>query len=374
MRVTISSTEFSSHLSMAGRVLAKKNPMPILDCFLIEVRDSKMTITASNSENSIITSVPLIKQEGEARLCINAETLLSTIKEIPEQPLILEYDETTSELIGKHSLGEFSVVGQEPESFPPSVPVSEGSMITMSSKELVAGVRSCLVATDDDDIHPFKRGVYFDVREDCLIMVATDGRKLVKKTLQDVKPGIKGGFILPRTIASILKAIVKKDDGTAEIIYDQQRATISIGDTTIYFRLVETRYPNYNSVIPQQRPITVQLDRLSLIGALKRVGVFCNQSSNFIKLELKDNLAILTGSDSNNATRAEEFVVCDYDGTPFCIGFGYTFFVEILSNIETEGVTLEMVAPERPCICTPAGTDDDNLLMLLMPMKIEQNE
>ena len=371
MRVTISSTEFSSHLSMAGRVLAKKNPMPILDCFLIEVRDSKMTITASNSENSIITSVPLIEQEGEGRLCINAETLLSTIKEIPEQPLILEYNETTLGLMGKHSCGEFSVVGQEAEVFPPSVPVSEGSKITLSSKELVAALSNCLVATADDEIMPFKRGVYFDVREDSLIMVATDGRKLVKKTLQDVKPGIKGGFILPRTIASILKGIVKKD-GTAEIIYDQQRATISIGDTTIYFRLVEARYPNYNSVIPPKRTIAVQLDRLSLIGALKRVGVFCNQSSNFIKLELRDNQAILTGSDSNNATSAEEFVACDYACEPFSIGFGYTFFVEILNNIETDSVTLEMVAPERPCICKPAGVEDDSLLMLLMPMKIEE--
>lgn len=356
---------------MAGRVLAKKNPMPILDCFLIEVNDGKMTITASNSENSIIMSVPLIEQEGVGRLCIDAQTLLSTIKEIPEQPLMLEYNETTLEFSGKHSCGEFSVVGKEVEVFPPSVPVSEGNKITLSSKELVAGVSICLAATLVDETMPFKRGVFFDVREDCLIMVATDGRKLVKKTLQDVKPGIKGGFILPMTIASILKGIVKKD-GTAEIIYDQRRATISIGDTTIYFRQVETRYPNYNSVIPQQRPITVQLDRLSLIGALKRVGVFCNHSINFIKLELRKNQAILTGSDSNNATSAEEFVACDYGGAPFSIGFGYTFFVEILNNIETDSVTLEMVAPERPCICKPAGVEDDSLLMLLMPMRIEE--
>ena len=370
MRVTISSSAFSSHLQMAGKVLAKKNPIPVLDCFLIEVKDGVMSITASNSENSIITSVQLIEQEGTGRLCINAETLLSTIKEIPEQPLILEYNETTSELKGKHSCGEFSVVGQESEVFPPSVPVNEGSKITLSSKELVQSVSNCLIATADDEVMQFKRGIYFDIREDSLIMVATDGRKLVKKTLQDVKPGITGNFILPRSIAGILKNIVKKD-GTAEITFDQQRATISIGDTTIYFRLVEARYPNYNSVIPAKRTIKVSLERLALIGALKRVGVFCNQSSNFIKLELKENQVTLTGSDSNNATSAEEFVPCDYNGDPFSIGFGYTFFVEILNNIETESVTLEMMAPERPCICKPAGGEDD-LLMLLMPMKIEE--
>lgn len=370
MKVTISSTIFASHLIMAGKVLVKKNPMPILDCFLIEVKDGAMTITASNSENSLITKVPVIEQSGEGRMCINAERLISTIKEIPEQPLALDYDEKTFELRGKHSSGEFSVVGADAEVFPPSVPVNEGSKITISSKELAAAINNCLTATADDEVMQFKRGVYFDIREDCLIVVATDGRKLVKQTLKDVKPGFNGSFLMPRGIASLLKTVVKKDS-QAEILFDIQRATVTIDDTTVYFRLVETRYPNYNSVIPNSKAISVELDRQSLIGALKRVGVFCNQSSNFIKLELRDNQAVLTGSDSNISTSAEEFVACDYTGTPFSIGFGYTFFVEILNNIETESVTLELLAPERPCIVKPAG-DEDDLIMLLMPMKIEE--
>ncbi|MBQ9524815.1 MAG: DNA polymerase III subunit beta [Bacteroidaceae bacterium] len=368
MRVTISSSAFSSHLQMAGKVLAKKNPMPILECFLIEVKDSMMTITASNSENSIITSVQLIEHEGDGCLCINAETLISTIKEIPEQPLILEYNEKTSELRGKHSCGEFSVVCQEAAGFPPPVPVNGGLKITISSKELVSGVSNCIIATADDNVMLFKKGIYFDIHEDSVIIVATDGRKLVKKTLRDVKPGIVGNFILPMSIAGILKSVVK-NECNAEIAFDQQRATIIIGDTTIYFRLVETRYPNYNAVIPNRSSIVVSLDRVSLIGALKRVGVFCNKSSNFIKFELKNNQAIITGSDSNNATSAEEFLPCDYEGAPFSIGFGYTFFVEILNGIEVESVTLELLAPERPCVIK--GVDDD-LLMLLMPMKIDE--
>lgn len=372
MKITISSSAFSSQLQIAGRVLQKKNPMPILDGFLIEVKDNVMRITASNAENSLITSVPLIEQQGEGRFCVNANTLLNTIKEIPEQPLFLEYNEINLELRGKHSSGEFSIVGLDANLFPPSVPVQEGKEITMSSKELVAGVANCLVATADDEIMQFKRGIFFDIRQDSLIMVASDGRKLVKKTFADVKTGIEGSFILPMKIAGVLKGVVKKDS-TATIVFDQQRATISIDDTTIYFRLVEARYPNYNSVIPVKRPISVTLERMALIGALKRVGVFCNQSNNFVKLELRSNQAVLTGSDSNYSTSAEEFVATDYDGTPFSIGFGYTFFVEILNNIETEKVTLEFVAPDRPCICKPEGMEEsDDLLMLLMPMKIEE--
>lgn len=370
MKVTVSSSLFASHLQMAGKVLAKKNPMTILDCFLIEVQNGTMSITASNAENSIITRMPLIEQNGEGCMCINAETLLGTMKEIPEQPLILDYNEKSLELRGKHSSGEFHVVGQNVEAFPPSIPVAQGNKITIPSKELLPALAHCLIATVEDEIMPFKRGVFFDVREDSLIMVATDGRKLVKIAMPDVKPGFRGSFILPMKIAGVLKSVGKKG-GSAEVAFDQQRATINMEETTVYFRLVEARYPNYNSVIPKNKTASVSLDRLALIGALKRVGVFCNQSNNFIKFELRDGQAVLTGSDSNFATSAEEFLPCDYDGVPFSIGFGYTYFVEILNNIETANVTLELLAPERPCVCKPEGTGDD-LLMLLMPMKIEE--
>ena len=370
MKITVSSSAFCEQLQIASRVLQKKTPMPILECFLIEVKDNEMRITASNSSDSLITHVQLIELQGEGCLCINAEKLLSTIKEIPEQPLLLEYNENTFELKCKHSCGEFNIVGDDAKVFPKPMPVVEGMKITSSSKELLSGVATCYVATDEDEVMPFKKGIYFDIKQDKpLVIVATEGRKLVKKTLQDVKPGIEGGFILPKTIASILKSVIKKDV-TAEIAYDAHRATIGIGNAIIYFRLVETKYPNYNSVIPTKRPIVVSADRLALIGALKRVGVFCNKSNNFVKLELKANLVTFTGNDVNNATSAEEYVPCEYDGVPFSAGFAYTNFVEILNIIETDTVCLEFVAPERPCIVSPKGSNDD-LLMLLMPMKID---
>ena len=369
MKFTISSSIFAGQLKIAGMALAKKNPMPILDCFHIEVKEGVMMITASNAENSIITKVPLIDNQGEGVMCIKAETLMRAMSEIPDQPLLLEYDENSSELKGQYSGGEFSIVGMEADIFPPSVPVNEGSEITLSSRELIAGVSLCLIATEEDELYVFKRGVFFDIRKDSLILVATDGRKLVKKTLPGVKPGFEGGLLLPMKIAGILKGLTKKDC-PATITFDQMRATISIDDTTVYFRLLDARFPNYNSVIPAQRTIKVLLERQALIGALKRVRVFSDHSNNFIKFELRQNEAIVTGQDLNYETSGEEVVPCDYDGAPFSIGFASTIFVEILNNIDTDNVILEMLAPERPCVCKPSGVEDD-LLMLLMPMKIE---
>ncbi len=367
MRVIISSKVFANHLQIASRVLAKKNPMPILDCFLIEVQENEMTITASNTENSIITRVPLIEHEGEGRMCIDAATLLNTIKEISEQPLILEYNPTTLGLKGTHSCGEFSAVGMEPDVFPPSVPVSGGVSVTISSKDIAAGISYCISATSTDDIVAFKNGIYFDIFEDHIVMVATDGRKLVRNTIQ-ANTGIVGHLMVRRDVALALKNMAKKDE-PAVIAFDNSRATIRIDNTTIYFRLLETRFPNYDSVIPKESAINITVDRLALIAALKRVGVFCNQSNNFVKLVLRENQVVITGKDYDNSTSAEEFVGCEYNGDSFCIGFGYTFFVDILNIAESEKIRLELVEPERPCICRPC--DNDDLLMLIMPMKIE---
>ncbi|MBR1464315.1 MAG: DNA polymerase III subunit beta [Prevotella sp.] len=370
MKITVSSTALNEQLQIAGKVLQKKNPMPILECFLIEAKDNVMKITASNSEICLITHVPLIEQESEGCMCLHAEKLLSTIKEIPEQPLSMEYNENTFELKCKHSCGEFKIVGNDANLYPRPLPVSEGMKVEMSSRELVAAVSTCSVATIDDDIQHFKKGVYFDIQQDKpLIIVATDGRKLVRKISAGTKPEITGHVLLPKSIVGILKSVVKKDC-TAEIAFDEHRATITIGDSIIYFRQIDGKYPNYNAVIPAQNSITVVAERLALIGALKRVGVFCNQSSNLVKLELSQNQVTLTGSDSGNSTSAEEYVQCEYDGAYFSIGFGYTFLVEILNTIETENVSLEFADPGRPCIVKPVG-DDNSLLMLLMPMRIE---
>ena len=373
MQFTISSTAFSSHLQIASMALAKKSPMPILDGFLLEVKDGMITITASNSENSIITRVSLIDHQGEGIMCINAEKLLNSMKNTPEHPIVFKYNESSFELKGKYNTGEFKVEGMDAELFPPPISVTEGNEITIPSKELVAGVSSCLIATVEDEIMPFKRGIYFDIRQDSLIMVATDGCKLVKRSMEDVVPGIDGGFILPMRIAAILKGVVKKDS-VARISFDLQRATITIDETTIYFRFVEARYPNYNSVIPVKPTIGVTLDRMSLLGAMKRIGAFCDHSKNLIKLVLNDNKATLSGRDIDYGKSAEEFVPCDYEGEPFTIGFSYIFFVEMLNSIKSDSVKLEFVAPERPCICKPVGVEDqEGLLMLLMPIKIESN-
>lgn len=374
MRFIVSSSALYSHLSAASRVMSSKNSMPILDCFLLNIRDGKATITASDSEKYFVTSVELIEMSDNAMFCIPAKTLMESIKELAEQPLSLEYNPGTNELIGIHQSGSFSVVGQSAEPFPIQQDINaEATKLIIPADMLLNGINRCLFATANDEIRLVMTGVYIDIKPESITFAGTDGRKLVRNLNTSIQPGIEAGFILPKKVCSILKSVLAKGENEITINFDKEKALIQTADFELYFRLVEGRYPNYNAVIPSNNPYQATVDRSSLMSALKRVSVFCNQSSGLMKVHLENNLMKLTGQDNDYATSAEENLFCDYTNNPISIGFSCQFLLEIANILESDNLTIQLADPSRPGIVVPAEQDQqDEVLMLLMPMMLNE--
>ena len=373
MEFKVSSSALYSRLTAASKVMGSKNSMPILDCILFDVKDGNITITASDSEKYYITTVPTIEQNGEARFCIPAKTMIDSIKELAEQPLNINFNADTMEVKGVHSSGSFSVMAQDAAPYPLAKPVSEGATrLNMPAEVLLNGINRCLFATANDEIRLVMNGIYVDINPDYIIFAGTDGRKLVRNTNRTIKSGITAGFILPKKVCAILKTVLNKDEEMVEVLFDADKATIKSEDMTMHFRLIEGRYPNYNAVIPQSNPFKANVDRMALASALKRVSVFCNQSSGLVKVELSNNSMKLTGQDNEYATSAEEFLVCEYAASPISIGFSCQFLLEIANIMESDNITLEVADPSRPGIIRPAEENsEDEVLMLLMPMRVE---
>lgn len=373
MNFKVSSTALNSRLSTASKVLASKNSMPILDCFLIEIQDGNLQLTASDAEKCLITNVPVIEQNGSARFCVDAKTLMNSIKEIPEQPITIEFNENSLELKGRHSSGQFTIMAQDASPYPAPRPVEDGQEIALPAETILNGINRCLFATANDEVRLVMNGIFFDLHQDHLILAGTDGRKLVKNTLRSVQPGVEGGFILPKKVASILKNIIGREDGDVHIRFTHDRASFYTQDVAMHFRLIDGNYPNYNAVIPVSNPYHATIERTALASALKRISAFCNQSSGLVKLELKQNQVKLTGQDNEYSTSAEEYLTCDYNNNPISIGFACQFLIEICNIIEGESIILELADPSRPGICRPANEENgDELLMLLMPMRVEE--
>lgn len=372
MKLKVSSAALFSRLTSINRVLNSKNSLSILDCFLFEIEDKKMSITASDSETTLVTSVELIESTENARFCIKAKTIQDSLKEIADQPITLDVNLDTMEIRGSYQNGRFNIVGERADEYPvPHQMDGEAMRHEIRQSALLSGITHSLFATADDEIRPVMTGIYFDFTPDCLVFVGTDGRKLVRNKDFGIKSEAQTGFILPKKPANILKGLLQKGDAMATLEFNDKMAVVASADFTLTCRLIDGRYPNYNSVIPQNNPYKATVDRAAFISTLKRVLVFSSQSSAQVKLSFKKDTVTVSGQDVDYSTSAEERLICEYDAPTINIGFKGTLLLDILGNLDSSEVVIELADPGRAGIIKPAEQKEgEEILMLLMPMML----
>ena len=372
MRFVVSSTALLSHLQAISKVINSKNTLPILDCFLLELEGSTLSLTAADSETRLVTSLEVNEADGNGKFAVNAKNLLDPLKELPDQPLTFEINSDNLETFIFFHNGKYNFIGQNGEDYPQPKQLKETAVsLTIEPQVLFSGINRTLFASADDELRPVMNGVYFDISTEDLTFVAADGHKLVRCKTLSAKGADRASFILPKKPANLLRAILPKESETVEIKFDENNAYIKMSSYTMTCRFIEGRYPNYNSVIPQNNPNKVILDRLSFLNALKRVSVFSNQASNLIRLQLSDKNIIVSAQDIDFSTAAEETIPCDYTGTPMSIGFKSSFLIDILNNIPSSDISLELSDPSRAGLIIPAENEEnEDLLMLLMPMML----
>ncbi|MBQ0085796.1 MAG: DNA polymerase III subunit beta [Prevotella sp.] len=372
MKFTVSSTTLSSNLQALSRVLNSKNTLPILDSFLFDVSNNKLTITASDGENIMTAHIDLVEGAEAGSFCLFTKTIIDAVKEFAEEPLTFEVTEEQQSAVIKYHNGQNRIPVQpsaEYKDFLNKQTVGIASTtLTLKAEELSKTINRSVFATAQEDLRPVMNGLFFDLKSDNLTVVASDGHKLVRNENYNVKGHEPAMFILPKKPAMLLKTLLPKD-GDVTITFDESCATISFGSCILTCRLIEGRYPNYNSVIPQNNPNDLTIDRQTLLSALKRVLVFASQSSYLIRFNLENNKLTLSSEDVDYSTSANEELTCEYFGMPMSIGFKGTSLIEVLGNIESQEVVLKLSDPSRAGIIVPAQqAENDNLLMLIMPM------
>lgn len=373
MRFNVSSTSLSNRLQTISRVQNSKNPLPILDCILFDLADGVLKMTASDSETTMITTVDVTDVEGEGKFAIGAKQLISSIKEISEQPITFNVDPNTFAIEINYQNGRYNLIGQNGNEFPVPMGMGDSSRsISIDAGVMLNGISRSLFAAADDELRPAMNGVYFDMTPDSLTFVASDGRKLVRNRVFSVHADEPSAFILPKKPALLLKAVLPKAEGDVMVRFDDRNAEVRLTDYVISCRLIEGRYPNYNSVIPVDNPFRVTADRMAFISALRRVSVFASQSTALIKVHVDQGTLTVSAQDLDFSTSAEEHIMCDYDGTPMSIGFNGPFLMDVLNSITSTDVVLELADPSRAGVITPAEQEEnEDLIMLLMPMMLK---
>ena len=371
MRFTVSSSALSSKLNMLAKVIGSKNSLPILDCFLFQVANGEMSITASDSDNVIKSTLALTDHDGEGEFCVPNRVILDALKELPEQPLHFDVDAAGEAVAIKivYQNGLYNFTGQSAEDYPRTQSMNDAcTTVSLPTEMLINNISRSLFATANDELRPVMNGIYFDLTADALAIVASDGHKLVRSKNFTIKSESPSAFNLPKKPASLLKNILNKDGDDAIIKFDDRSAEIRFTDGVMRCRLIDGRYPNYNSVIPNN-PNEVTVDRRGLQSALRRVLPFASESSQLIRFHIESGRFEVSSEDIDFSTSAKEQLSCEYNGSPMSIGFKGSSLMEILSNLTSDNIIIQLADPSRAGIIVPAEQpENEDILMLIMPM------
>lgn len=371
MRFNIQSKLLLSHLTAVSKVVNSKNKLTILDNFLFNLEGNKLIITGSDQETTLTTCVEVQEAEGSGKFAANVKTILDMFKQLSDQGLTFDIDEETLEINIHYLNGRFNFMGINGNEFPVKAPSDEEpKRLTLPIKDVVDGIQHTAFAVGVDDMRPVMMGIFWDIKPEEIVFVASDTHKLVRYRELNVKTGLTQSFILPTKPALILSSILEKKEGDVSITIDSKSAEFETEDYTLTCRFVNGRYPNYNSVIPTESQYLLNVDRVSLLNALRRVSVFAS-SSGLVKLALRSNEIFLTAQDIDYSTNAEEKIPCDYEGEEMAIGFNNENIIDVLNNMDSDMVAIKLLDASKAGVFLPSEQEEGkDLLVLLMPMML----
>lgn len=372
MNFKVSSLSLLNSLTTAGSVILSKNTMQILDNFLLTVENNILTITASDLESTIVTSLE-VEQDGETiSIALPAKLLMNSLRQFSDEELTFNIDNETLAVTFKSQSGDYHFIGVKGDDFP-DMGTLAGDVIDfdIDADILAAGVAKVGFATATDDLRPTMTGIYFDIKPERITFVATDAHKLAKLENTSIKTGLDTAFILPRKPVQLLKSNLDPKSENVKIEFDSKNIIFTAENFTMYTRQIEGRYPNYNGVIPQNNPYRVIIDRMTLVNALKRVASFSNQGTNLVKFAIEPNKVVLTTQDIDFSTSAKEEFPCQFEGEALNIGFKSNLLLEILNSTVSDSIVMELSSPTRAGLVLPFENEpDEELTMLLMPMLV----
>ncbi|MCF0191695.1 MAG: DNA polymerase III subunit beta [Marinilabiliaceae bacterium] len=371
MKFKVSSGDLERRLSVLSRVIESKPSTPIWSHFLFETIGDSLRITAGSQDIIMQTELSILDSEQDAKSVLPGEKLIAYLKTLPEQPVTMSIDENNSMVIYT-SAGKSSQMGESADQWPQNSELKEDSIstFTISSQSLLTGISRTAFAISSDELRPVLNGIFFEIEPTTLTMVATDSQKLVRYTRTDVQAGINASFVLNRRPANILKSALDKEDSMIRIEFDSKIVRFHLPLYTISCTQPEGNYPPYRTAIPTNNPYTLVINRQNLLNAVQRVSLYSN-TTKLIRLDVGSDSVNISAQDIDFACQAKEMISGEFDGDSLSIGFKATNLTEVLSNLESEDISIRLLDSVRATLVSPSTKHEgEDELMLIMPMKV----
>ncbi len=371
MKFIVSSQLLLKNLQTISGVVSTTNTLPILDNLLFDIGENQLTVTGSDLETTMATTFEVTSKE-KGQVAIPARILLDLLKSFPDTPITFSVNEETHAVRFTSEYGEYNVAGLNGEEFPKAPELEAAASTVVASDLLARAIDKTIFAAGNDELRPVMSGVFFELHEDKVTFVSTDAHKLVKYSRTDAKADAGASFIMPKKPLNLLKNVLATEEADVTIEYNDTNANFSFGDVRLVCRLIDGRYPNYEAVIPKENPNMLTVNRQSFLNSVKRVSYFSNKTTHQVRLKIAGSELHISAEDPDFSNNADERLTCSYKGEDMSIGFNSRFLMEMLNNVETEEVILEMSESNRAGILLPGETvvEGENLLMLVMPVML----
>ena len=370
MRFIVSTSTLLKQLLAVNGASSSSTVLPILENFLFEIKDGILTISATDLQTSMTTSLPVESKE-DGKVAIPSKILLETLKTLPDQPISFSVDDSTFSIEISAGDGKYKLSGENGEDFPKIPAVENASSVSMPSAVLSEAINKTLFAVSSDELRPAMTGVYCQLSPEHITFVATDAHKLVRYRRLDAKSETATTFILPKKALALLKSSLPTDDAQVAVEFNSTSAFFRFGNINLICRLIDERYPDYEAVIPQNNPNKLIIDRSLFLNCLRRVVIFANKTTHQVRLKITGSELNISSEDIDFANEAHERLTCQYEGDDMEIGFNAKFLIEMLNNLGGEEVLLEMSTPNRAGLLMPQSHDEqEDVLMLVMPVML----
>ncbi len=374
MKFIVNTNLLLNKLQSVSGTIVSKPVIPILDHFLFDLKAGKLTITGTDLETSMSTSLD-VQSDEDVQIAVPSKLCMDTLKALPNQPVTFTVDSDNNSIELKSEFGRYKLVGQNASDFPRIPDTTSENSFTMEAGTLSSSISQTIFASGNDELRLSLTGVYVQLYNDNAVFVATDANRLVKVERSDVKPGVETNFILPKKALNLLKSNLPQDDTETKVDFNDSNAFFSFGDVRLICRLIDERYPDYKAVIPTDNPNKLSVNRQDFLSSVKRISIFGNKTTNQINIKITGSELTIYAEDLDLSNEAVERLGCDYSGEDMEIGFNSKLLIEMLQNISTPDIIIELSTPSRAGNILPTDNiDNENLLMLIMPMMISKND
>jgi len=367
MKFSVSSSDLLHQLQIGGGAIASNPVLPVLEDFLFDLQGNRLRISSTNLETSISTSLE-VNGEEDGKVAVPARIMMDTLKALPEQPVTFTANVDNFGIEITSAYGRYKLAGDQADEFPALPEPENVETVKLNSEILLSAINKTFFATSNDELRLAMTGVFFEVDFNKLTVVATDAHKLVRCIFTEVESDQTASFIVPKKTLTLLKSALPGDT-EVQMSFNKSNTFFRFGDTVIVCRLIDSKYPDYTSVIPTENPNTLIVSRQDLLSSLKRIAIYANKTTNQVIMNLTDGSMTISAQDLDFSNEATEQIACSYDGESMNVGYNARFLMEMLTVLGSDEVQFALSTPNKASLLTETEkSEGEDLLMLVMPV------